>query len=43
MLIQLYREEDKRFGVDYKNGILGNLERPLLPKQSYYIKKQEEI
>lgn len=24
MLIQLYREEDKRFGVDYQNGILIN-------------------
>jgi hypothetical protein len=27
-----------RFGVEYKNGLLENVERPLLPKESYMVK-----
>lgn len=35
LMIGLYREEDKRFGVSYDNGILQNVERPLNPNDSY--------
>jgi hypothetical protein len=31
LLIKLYEEEDNRFLVKYTNGILSNIERPLLP------------
>jgi hypothetical protein len=31
LLIKLYEEEDNRFAVKYNNGILSNIERPLLP------------
>lgn len=31
LLIKLYKEEDKRFGVKYDNGILQDIERPLNP------------
>lgn len=37
LLIQLYENENKRFGVDMTDGILRNLERPLFPKLSYLI------
>ena len=39
LLIRLYKEEDKRFGVDVENGMLQNVERPLNPRSSYYQRK----
>lgn len=39
LLIRLYEEENKRFGVKIENGILLNTVRPLLPKLSYLIQK----
>lgn len=39
LLIKLYQEEDKRFGVQLGRGILQNIERPLFPKLSYLISK----
>ena len=39
LLIGLYREEDKRFGVQYDQGILQNVERPLNPCDSYLVRK----
>lgn len=35
LLIKLYETEDCRFGVKYENGILKEMERPLVPKESY--------
>jgi len=35
MLIKLYGEEDKRFGVQTSNGMLTNTERPLNPNDSF--------
>ena len=32
MLIELYKKEDRKFGVNYINGVLKNLEYPLNPK-----------
>jgi hypothetical protein len=31
LLIRLYSEEDERFGVKYRDGIVGNHDRPLVP------------
>ena len=39
LLIRLYEEENKRFGVKIENGILLNTIRPLVPKLSYLIQK----
>ena len=39
LLIQLYEQENKRFGVEVQDGILHNLDRPLFPKLSYLIQK----
>ena len=39
LLIKLYESEDLRFGVEYKNGLLENVERPLLPRESYLLRK----
>lgn len=39
LLIQLYEQENKRFGVGIQDGILQNLDRPLFPKLSYLIQK----
>jgi len=39
LLIRLYEEENKRFGVKIENGILLNTIRPLFPKLSYLIQK----
>lgn len=39
MLIKLYQDEDKRFGVTNDNGILQNVERPLNPNDSYFVRK----
>jgi len=39
LLIRLYEEENKRFGVKIENGILLNTVRPLFPKLSYLIQK----
>ena len=39
LLIRLYEEENKRFGVKIENGILLNSVRPLFPKLSYLIQK----
>ena len=41
LLIKLYKDEDKRYGIQYENGILQNLERPLVPGDSYYIRKMK--
>lgn len=43
LLIKLYNEEDKRFGVQIDNGILQNVERPLNPGSSFYLRKQQAI
>lgn len=42
LLIRLFKEEDKRFGVSIMNGILQDIERPLLPKTSYLARKYGE-
>ena len=34
LLIDLYREEDEKFGVRYQNGVLQNQDFPLNPKFS---------
>lgn len=39
LMIRLYEEENKRFGVDVTDGIIRNTERPLFPKLSYLIQK----
>lgn len=39
LLIQLYEQENMRFGVQIQDGILRNTERPLFPKLSYLIQK----
>ena len=40
LLIKLYMREDKRFGVLYDHGVIKDLERPLFPKTSYFIRKE---
>lgn len=40
LLIKLYQEEDKRYGVQKEGGILCSSERPLNPNDSYYKRKQ---
>jgi len=35
LLISIFKEEDKRFGVNIDNGVLQDIFRPLLPKTSY--------
>ncbi len=43
LLINIYRQEDKKYGVDYENGILKNYNgRPLNPLTSYSIRKKEQ-
>lgn len=42
LLVRLYGEEDKRFGVKYDGGILLDTERPLNPNDSYYQRKKKE-
>jgi len=39
MLVKLYQNEDKRFGVQNENGILQNTERPLNPNDSFFARK----
>lgn len=41
LLIRLYEQEDKRFGVTYKNGIVESTERPLFPNTSYSIRREK--
>lgn len=43
LLINIFRSEDKKYGVDYENGILVNKERPINPKTSYSLRKQEKL
>ncbi len=43
LLIRLYEEEDNRFGVKYNNGILEDVTRPLLPRESYLKRKYAEV
>lgn len=43
LLINIYRNEDKKYGVEYENGILTNKERPIHPKTSYNDRKQEKL
>jgi hypothetical protein len=44
LLISIYRNEDKKYGVIYENGILINENgRPNNPKTSYHIKKLERM
>lgn len=42
LLIKLYEEEDKRYSVEYSNGIIQNSERPLFPQTSYLVRKEKE-
>ena len=43
LLIAIYRDEDRKYGVEYENGILKNFNgRPLNPKTSYKIRKLEK-
>lgn len=42
LLINLYTHEDDRFGAKYEYGILENTDRPLFPKTSYGVRKEEE-
>lgn len=42
LLVRLFGEEDKRFGVKVDNGILQDTERPLNPNDSYYVRKKKE-
>ena len=42
LLINLYREEDKKYGVKYTNGVLENIERPINPNTSYEKRKIEK-
>jgi hypothetical protein len=40
LLINIYRQEDKKYGVKYENGILKtSIGRPINPLTSYYIRK----
>lgn len=43
LLINIYRNEDKKYGVEFENGILVNKLRPINPKTSYRIRKQEKM
>lgn len=43
LLINIYRNEDKKYGVEYDNGILKNKDRPINPKTSYSLRKQEKL
>jgi len=40
LLIKLFEYEDKRYGVEYDNGIIKSIDRPLFPKSSYFSKKE---
>jgi len=42
-MINIYRNEDKKYGVEYEDGILLNKERPINPKTSYSLRKQEKL
>mmetsp|Transcript_23464 Transcript_23464/g.23428 ORF Transcript_23464/g.23428 Transcript_23464/m.23428 type:complete len:393 (+) Transcript_23464:1155-2333(+) len=42
LLIQLFEAEDKRYKVQYENGIITSLDRPLFPEASYHVRKLEE-
>ncbi|MCQ2815674.1 MAG: hypothetical protein MJ252_00260 [archaeon] len=44
LLINIYRQEDEKYGVKYDGGILDvHNDRPLNPNTSYFIRKQEKI
>jgi len=44
LLINVYRDEDKKYGVEYENGILKNDNgRPINPKTSYLVRKKERL
>lgn len=43
LLINIFRNEDKKYGVEYENGILVNRDRPINPRTSYNNKKQEKL
>jgi hypothetical protein len=43
LLINIFRNEDKKYGVDYEDGILVNKDRPINPRTSYNNKKQEKL
>ena len=44
LLINVYRGEDKKYGVEYENGILNNLNgRPINPVTSYLVRKAERL
>lgn len=42
LLVRLFREEDKRFGVKVNNGILEDIERPLNPNDSFLVRQRKE-
>jgi hypothetical protein len=43
LLVELYKNEDKRFGVTFNDGILNNGERPLFPEISYLKQKYGDL
>jgi hypothetical protein len=44
LLINVYRGEDKKYGVEYENGILNNINgRPINPVTSYLVRKAERL
>jgi len=42
LLVNVYKSEDKKYGVHYKNGILLNKNKPLNPSTSYLIRIEEK-
>lgn len=42
LLINIYRQEDKKYGVEFQNGKLTESDRPINPKTSYKIRKAEQ-
>ena len=42
-MVELYKNEDKRFGVTFNDGILNNGERPLFPEISYLKQKYGDL
>lgn len=42
LLIKLFEQEDKRYKVNYENGIIKSLDRPLFPETDYHKRKAEE-
>ena len=43
LLVKIYNEEDKRYGVKYQNGILLNKERPLNPQTAPWVNENMNL